>query len=414
MNAYLAARNLKDSTYSIYAEYSHYPKVKRITTGIKVNKKYWDNEGKQIKANGAADVKKANDHLKSVLGGLNETVKKLYTNNGNIYPTVDQLNAHLSKTAEAQASAATPETPLTTILSNYLENRTKWSPATRTSFKTLLDNILRYQEAKKKVWLLTTLTNHEIENFQRWILKTYKLANSTLAKRHKLLKHFLNKFPAPLVNQKDNLPLYDQLLQQPQVLDKSDIKAFEALPLEPQSRLGKVRNMTLLQIFTGLRFGDLVRLRPHHVSGEQIIIREEKTIKKNKPRHIPLFPQAAAILALYTNEDGVFELPVISSQKFNKYLLEITSAMPCFQKEVLITEMVQDETRERFEPKYLHITSHTARRTFCTLLLSLGYSVPEVMDFSGHTSLSSFSRYVGKVETRKDIVSDFAQRFAAL
>lgn len=412
MNAYLAARNLKNDVYTIYAEYSSYPKVKRVPTGVKVNQKYWDNANKKVKANGALNVKKTNDDLAAVLKNLNDTVTELYKANGNVLPTVDQLNAHLSLTAEAVAEAAIPETPLTAILNNYLENRTGWAPATRVNFRTLLSNILAYEKASKKTWLLSTLTNDEINKFQHWLLKEYNLMNSTAAKRNRLLKHFLTEFLAPQVTRAKVKPLHKQLLSAPVVLDKPEIQALIELPLDPQSRLGKVRNMQVLQIFTGLRYGDLIRLQPHHVKNKEIIIREEKT---NHIRRIPLFPPAAEVLRTYTNQEtGEFELPCISIQKFNKYLSEIAASMECLQTPVLVTTMVRDKVVETWEPKHEHIKSHSSRRTFCSMLLSMNYSIRETMTLSGHKSLSSFQRYMGKAETRADAVSDFAARWESM
>jgi integrase len=411
VNAYLAARNLKDGVYTIYAEYSNYPKVKRIPTGVKVHQKYWDKVNKKVKANGAVNVKKSNDDMAAVLKNLNDAISDLYKANGNVLPTVAQLNDHFSQTAEA-AAAAVPETPLTTVLSDYLENRTGWADSTRVNFRTLLSNIQAYEKANRITWRLSTLTNEEINRFQHFILKEFNLMNSTAAKRNRLLKHFLTEFPAANVIREKVKPLHKQLLSQPVILEKDEIQALINLPLSKDSRLGKVRNMQVLQIFTGLRYGDLIRLQPHHVRDKEITIREEKT---NQIRRIPLFPQAAAVLNLYTSsETEDFELPCISIQKFNKYIAEIAASLDCLQEKVLVTTMVRDKVVETWEPKHEHIKSHSSRRTFCSLLLSMGYSIPETMTLSGHRSLTSFQRYMGKTQSRVDAVVDFAARWEKL
>lgn len=412
MNAYLAARNLRDGQYTIVAEYSCKPRIKRISTGIKVAVKYWDAKNKLVRANGAANVTKTNDHLKAVLNGLNEVVKALYVSNGNVLPTVDQLNAHMGASAVAKAEAAQPETILATVLSDYLEGRTRWQESTRKNFRTLLSNIIAYQKANGKTWLLSTLTNVEIDSFQNWLMKEFNYENSTLAKRVRLLKQFLNEHDAPSTNNSKIKALYKQMQSRPIVLNKTDIQALIDLPLLPNSRLGSVRNMEILQIFTGLRYGDLIRLRSHHIEGGGITIREEKT---RQIRQVPIFPQAQAVLDLYSNsESGGFILPAISNQKFNKYLAEIIADIPCFQVKIMITKMERDNVVEKWEEKHKHIRSHSSRRTFCSLLLSMGYSVPETMSLSGHKSLVAFQRYMGQVETRKNAVADFATRWEKL
>lgn len=412
MNAYLAARNLRDGQYTIVAEYSNKPKIKRITTGVKVAEKYWDAKNKLVRANGAANVTKTNDHLKAVLNGLNETIKALYLSNGNVLPTVDQLNAHMGASAVSQAAAAQPEAELVAVLSSYLEGRTRWQESTRKNFRTLLANIKAFQKATHTTWLLSTITNAEIDSFQNWLLKTFNYQNSTLAKRVRLLKQFLTEHEAPGVNREKVRSLHKQLLARPVVLSKEEIQAIIDLPLLPNTRLGDVRNMQVLQVFTGLRYGDLIRLQPHHVLGQEIKIREEKT---GQTRQIPLFPQARAVLDMYADEEtGGFRLPAISNQKFNQYLAEIIADLPCLQKKIMITTMERDAVVEKWEAKHLHIRSHSSRRTFCSLLLSMGYSIPETMALSGHKSLVAFQRYMGQAETRKDAVADFAARWQAL
>lgn len=412
MNAYLAARNLRDGQYTIVAEYSNKPRIKRISTGVKVAEKYWDAKSKLVRANGTANVTKTNNHLKAVLSGLNEAITALYVSNGNVLPTVDQLNAHMGASAVAQAEAAQPETELVDMLSNYLEGRTRWQEATRKNFRTLLANIRAYQKANGKTWLLSTISNAEIDSFQNWLLKEFNYQNSTLAKRVRLLKQFLTEHDAPGINREKVKALHKQLLARPVVLSKAEIQALIDLPLLPNTRLGDVRNMQVLQIFTGLRYGDLIRLRSHHVQGKYINIREEKT---GQTRQIPIFPQAQAVLDIYTDaESGSFTLPAISNQKFNQYLAEIIADLPCLQKEIMITTMERDTVVEKWEAKHLHIRSHSSRRTFCSLLLSMGYSIPETMELSGHKSLVAFQRYMGQAEKRKDAVADFAARWQML
>jgi hypothetical protein len=95
MKALLVIRNPnpKNGEVTIYAEYRHQGQCKRVPTGIKVVEKYWDATTKLIRANGTPDVGKDNKHIKMVLGGLNDRIKSLYIRNGEILPTIAQLNA---------------------------------------------------------------------------------------------------------------------------------------------------------------------------------------------------------------------------------------------------------------------------------------------------------------------------------
>ena len=69
-------------------------------------------------------------------------------------------------------------------------------------------------------------------------------------------------------------------------------------------------------------------------------------------------------------------------------------------KYVGITEEIKRETKinglihTEYIPKYKLIGSHTARRTFVTINVLRGIPLHEIMRASGHTSYSSFQRYL--------------------
>lgn len=143
MNSYLAARNPKNGVVTLYAEYSNYPKVKKVTTGIKVSAQHWDNDNKVIRANakltGATNVGEANQTIRAVLTSLIEAVRALYLANGNIFPSVEQLNNHLAKSGEAIAAVAAEETLVTELqrFATHTAIANNWSDSTKSSFKVL-------------------------------------------------------------------------------------------------------------------------------------------------------------------------------------------------------------------------------------------------------------------------------------
>lgn len=407
--AILAIRDKKDGFYNITLEYNKDGEKKKLATGMKVSKRHWDKKNMRILQNGAKNVTEANKTLAAKLLEWNNLLDKLTLENSNVPPSVDMFKAALAGTT-TQVKAK--HTPLTQQFEAFIASQTKWQPTTTGYFNTLLGHIKDYQTETGKTWYLSTLTNADIVEFQHYLINTYEMANSTLAKHHKNLKQFLTIHPAPHVNPQTNKPLFDVLQAPPQVLYKPEIDALMALPFEPQSRLGKVRNMFIVEVFTGLRYSDLKRLEPHHFNTADKVI-DIQEIKTCGIREIPLFQQVNDILTLYTDlKTGTVKLPKISNQNFNKYLAEIVASVPILQKIVEFTEMQGAKKEQIKVPKHTLIKSHCARRTFCTMLLKY-YSVPEVMSFSGHKTISAFSRYVGKIEVRKDIVSDFAARFAA-
>ena len=211
MNAYLAARNPIDGFVSIVAEYSNTKKIKKVSTGVKVNVKYWDNETRLVKANGTANVTKTNEQLKAVLKNLNDAITELYKANSNVLPTVPQLNEYLAAQTATVTAVGTEET-LVTELGAFIAGKTDWAPATVKAYNTLSNHIQGYQKANKVTWLLTTLTNEEIIKWQHWLVKTYDFNNATLGKVVGKLKTFLTDKHPVQINLSKVKPLYSTLL----------------------------------------------------------------------------------------------------------------------------------------------------------------------------------------------------------
>jgi len=412
----LVLRNPKGNLSTLTVEYrDEVGGFKRQSTGIKVvnskdakgEYKYFDATTNTIRAKGSQNPGKDTEEAREVLAEVNDYIAELKRQLKR-WPLVSELSA--AKAAAEAPAPAPQETPLADVMQSYIDNRSGIQPATRKSFQTLLHNIKSYEDVTGTTWLLSSLTNPEIRKFQQWQIDTYNYKNSTAGKRTRLLRQFLSEHPAPQVTLAKIKPLDSVLLTAPVVLTQNEIEALRALELSPTSRLGKVRNLQILQIFTGLRVSDLMRLGREHVIGNQIIIREKKT---NQTRRIPILPPAREILNTYTDAlTGEIHLPSISEQKFNDYIAELANIYLADSK-VLITRKHREKITEIWEPKAEHITSHSSRRSFCSLFLSLGYSIRETMNFSGHKSLASFSRYMGHLETQADASQEFAARYAA-
>ncbi|MCC3153195.1 site-specific integrase [Hymenobacter sp. BT770] len=406
--------NPKTKEVTVYAEYRHLGKCKRVRTGFKISERYWDNEKKIIRANGTPDVGRDNKHLNFVLTGLNEWVNQLYIKNGQLYPTIDQFNAgyyqdaaKLQQAGEASKSQAT----LVDALRCFIDEHPDWAPATRKGFGTLINNITSYQLAQKTTWLLPTLTNEDITKWQHWLLKTYDYKNATLGKRVRLLRQLLREKEAPNVKLGKVKPLYTQRLAPPVVLHQHEIEALRNLDLHFSRKLARVRDLMIAQIFSGLRFSDLVRLHKDNIQKGHIVMRMQKT---DMLVRVPIFQPLQKVLNKYIDlETGALLLPNLSNQKFNEYIKELCQLIPALRKPVVIEAKKRDKTITTETPKWELISSHSSRQSFCTMCLELGYYIKDTMQWSGHRTLAAFSRYTGLTDLYEDAGADFSARYAA-
>jgi integrase len=154
-------------------------------------------------------------------------------------------------------------------------------------------------------------------------------------------------------------------------------------------RLDRVRDVFVFGCSTGLRFSDLVSLKPSNIQGDFIV----KNIQKTQENiMIPLNKYSVGILKKY--QDTIYEtLPKVSHQKFNEYLKECCKEAG-IDSTITITRFSGSHRKTTSHPKYELITSHAARKTFATLSLLMGMPERIVRNITGHKKEENFKKYV--------------------
>lgn len=172
-------------------------------------------------------------------------------------------------------------------------------------------------------------------------------------------------------------------------LSDSELERLSNYDFSDHPRLDAVKDIFLFACYTGLRYSDV-----SNVSQWQIVSESGKDwlhyrqVKTEQPVKIPLKSEAKRILEKYPNG-----LPRKSNQEINRCLKEIGQLVGLTEP-VKITEFRNGAAHEYTKHKYEMLTSHTARRTFCTLAYRAGVPAHTIMAFSGHASESSFRRYL--------------------
>ena len=171
-------------------------------------------------------------------------------------------------------------------------------------------------------------------------------------------------------------------------LNQDELKKIYALALINHKRLDKVRDLFIVACYTGLRFSDLMQVRPENIINgtTQIKIRTEKT---SELIVIPLHKFVKEIIKKYNGS-----LPsVISNQKMNDYLKEIGEKAEISETiKMAITR--GGKTENTLHKKYELITTHTARRSFATNAYLMDVPSISIMKITGHKTESSFMKYI--------------------
>ncbi len=183
-------------------------------------------------------------------------------------------------------------------------------------------------------------------------------------------------------------------------LNENELKALFAHKM-PNNRLEQVRDLFIFGCHTGLRFSDYSAVRRENIISLENEGKEEQFIKilTQKTKTLAIIPCSPVVLQIFDRyKDSPNRLPkAMSNQKFNEYIKEAC-------KEAGLTEEGRLRTAPN-RPLWQCISSHTARRSFCTNLYLDGYPTIEIMKISGHTTERAFLKYikVGGVDSAKKL-----------
>lgn len=154
----------------------------------------------------------------------------------------------------------------------------------------------------------------------------------------------------------------------------------------------RVKDMFVLSCSLGQRFSDMVRVDSFCFDRNTFTILQQKTGTKAKVDINKFAVDAKTVYKIL--EKYNYRSPLTTDIScYNRYLKEL-------MKYVGLTEEIKRETKinglihTEYIPKYKLIGSHTARRTFVTINVLRGIPLHEIMRASGHTSYSSFQRYL--------------------
>lgn len=153
------------------------------------------------------------------------------------------------------------------------------------------------------------------------------------------------------------------------------------IKLELPQHLANVRDTFVMACYCGLRHSDWKQIHPDNIlmiEGRDFLsLRPQKT---GNPVRIPVHPIIKEILSKHNGHPT----RILSNQKSNKYIKEI--AKKAELGKVILGGKISD--------KYLHITSHSGRRSFATNSYLAGLNLNIIMALTGHKSEASFKAYL--------------------
>jgi integrase len=312
-----------------------------------------------------------------------------------VLPTAAQLKeaAAPKQQPEAANPTAAPTLSFWDYYAEWVElTRVRGKARSASVYETTARHLRGFEKKAKYAVGFDTITSAFNDRFTTYLLGAAGLTDNTVAKQVMTLKRFM-KWAAERSYHHNTA--YERLTwkrQEPDImtLTAEEVEALEALPLPEGGYLDNARALFLLSCYTGLRYSDLVSIRPEHLRGQTLRLTTQKT---RETVTIPL--QARALPIVRRMIAG--EIRAVSNQKLNDYLKELGERAD-------ITEPIEviryrgGKRESNTLPKWQKLGCHTGRRTFVTLSLERGLRPELVMKITGHRDWKSFKRYVNITE----------------
>ena len=373
-----------------------------LSTGKKIHPKNWnpiDHRARQTER--YKNFKGTNERLTDIEEKALACYDKHMVNNAT--PIIDKLRKELEQVLKPKPKVTPDKITFFTAIEQYIAtvNRKPW---TIKHYNTTLAVLKEYQATSEQEFEFDNLTMEFYEGFIRFCneatvltkdkegnpVKLKRFSYNTIGTHIKNIKVFHNDALEKGHTQKV-LPKKFRVFAETAdtiYLNENELTTIYELDLSDNKRLEHQRDLFIIGCYTGLRFGDLSKLRKENIikGGSRIRVKTEKT---GETVEIPLHWTILEILDKY---DG--SLPnAISDQKMNDYLKEIA------EKAGIVELVMKAQTRggnkvETSHNKWELVTVHTARRSFATNAYLAGVPSISIMKITGHRSEKSFLKYI--------------------
>lgn len=266
----------------------------------------------------------------------------------------------------------------------------------KANFIEYFDNLIKSRNNCSSVWLATKIHIQEfagntvpfsaineqwLEQFQAYLLSKVK-QNSA--------REYFSKLKQVL-----KTAVKEKIIQHNPSLNIKSIKSVETqrnylsieevrLLANTNCRNANIKDAFLFACYTGLRFSDVQALTWENINGKKIEFRQMKT---KGFEYMPLSDMAQSILQQISIRNGATVLPMKTNKIFN-----------LGQKNTVRLALIKWAKDAGIEK---HISFHTSRHTFATLLLTSDVNQFTIMKLLGHKNIATTQIYAKVIDQKK-------------
>ena len=245
-----------------------------------------------------------------------------------------------------------------------------------------------FQTSKSYNLRFNTINKDFYNTFISYCVEVKKHSANTLSRNIGLFKTFMNWSRTNKFTYNDEFKQFKNVKRfktDEIALTKEQVDEIYEFDLKQNEKLIKIRDLFILGCASGLRFSNYSKIKKNDVVDGFINIIDVKD--KTKSLSIPLNRYSKEILEKYD-----YKLPKISNQKFNDYLKELFEAMK-YNNIIKKTMRYGNDIIETESTFSDRISSHTARRSFITIMKNEGVPDKVIMSYTGHKSIEVFNNY---------------------
>ncbi|MCB0462667.1 MAG: tyrosine-type recombinase/integrase [Flavobacteriaceae bacterium] len=266
--------------------------------------------------------------------------------------------------------------------------RKEWKPSTIKRYKNIRNHLEEFEKNKKYKLTFSKINNRFYTEFIDYCYTTLDHNTNTFSRNIGLFKTFMFwaiKEKYTYNNAFTDFKKPERVITKEVALTLEQIKTI--FEFDPKNKaLERVKDVFVFQCLTGLRFGEMKLINERTIVNNSIIIKEEKNVNK-EAREIPLFEISNYILKKYQ-----YKLPLLSNQKQNEFIKVV------FEKAEFTFDVEYSRTKNKeheilVKPFHKRVSTHTARRTFVTIMKKKGIADKTIMNMTGHKDLKTFNTY---------------------
>jgi len=265
----------------------------------------------------------------------------------------------------------------------------RYSPATLQNFNTALSHIAEFEHEQRRQSTTPDTVQEYFQELQIFLVSK-GFAKNTVATMLENTRAVMRHIKAISVPKLEHVPTE---LTTAIYTTTEEQEKLSALDLGKSTSTARIRDVYILHCNIGVRFGDLQKILGNL---ENFILTENdrqyfrlKTKKVGVYVVIPINRIATEILRKRNYNLG----EIFSLTYYNRVIHDL-GQLAGFTEPICRYVTKGGRMTESFQPKWQFMSSHTARRSFATNAYLNGVPESDIMQITGHNTITAFRKYV--------------------